>query len=114
ANNEPICIKGGGGDLIDGGDFGYDSLPQILELSIPPDEDDVWNRSTVGSRPTLISPEKIRLPKTKLGFWAGSANSDVGKYFKWHSPPVKYDEFHMVMHELWKRRHIISPIEAEK
>ncbi|CAK7355288.1 unnamed protein product [Dovyalis caffra] len=31
----------------------------------------------------------------------------VRKHFKWNSPPVKDDEFHMVMYELWKRRHII-------
>lgn len=31
----------------------------------------------------------------------------VSKYFKWHFRPVKYDEFHMVMYELWKRRHVI-------
>nr|TKR68900.1 hypothetical protein D5086_0000308400 [Populus alba] len=31
----------------------------------------------------------------------------VRKHFKWHSPPAKYDEFHLVMYELWKRRHII-------
>ncbi|CAK7355324.1 unnamed protein product [Dovyalis caffra] len=31
----------------------------------------------------------------------------VREHLKWHSPPVKYDEFHMVMYELWKNRHII-------
>ncbi|XP_061955991.1 probable glycosyltransferase At5g20260 [Populus nigra] len=202
------------------------ALPQILELSLPPDGDDMWNRSTVESRPLLLSQEMINPSRTKLGFWAGSPNSDVrkklvlfqkdfqefefhfveklkratvlhnfekeiyrskfcicprgetqvggvclsesmafgcvpvimsdyydlpfndildwdkfsvilkeddvlelekilksipeGKYekmhqnvlkvrkhFKWHSPPAKYDEFHLVMHELWKRRHVI-------
>ncbi|KAJ6358765.1 hypothetical protein OIU76_000482 [Salix suchowensis] len=202
------------------------ALPQILELSLPPDGDDMWNRSTVASRPLLLSQEMINPPRTKLGFWAGSPNSDVRKklvafqkdsrefefhfvekvkratvlhnfekemygskfcicprgetqvggvclsesmafgcvpvimsdyydlpfndildwdefsvilkeddvhelekilksipegkyekmhqnvlqvrkYFKWHSPPDKYDEFHLVMLELWKRRHVI-------
>ncbi|CAK7355326.1 unnamed protein product [Dovyalis caffra] len=27
----------------------------------------------------------------------------VSKHFKWNSPPVKYDLFHMVMYELWLR-----------
>uniref|UniRef100_A0A6N2KI11 Uncharacterized protein n=1 Tax=Salix viminalis TaxID=40686 RepID=A0A6N2KI11_SALVM len=33
---------------------------------------------------------------------------EVRRYFKWHLRPVKFDEFHMVMYELWKRRHVIS------
>lgn len=31
----------------------------------------------------------------------------VRKHFEWHSPPVKYDAFHMVMYELWLRRFAI-------
>ncbi|CAL1377461.1 unnamed protein product [Linum trigynum] len=31
----------------------------------------------------------------------------VQKHFQWNSPPVKYDAFHMVMYDLWLRRHVI-------
>ncbi|KAG0617273.1 hypothetical protein M758_5G177800 [Ceratodon purpureus] len=31
----------------------------------------------------------------------------VRRHFEWHSPPVKYDAFHMVMYELWLRRFTI-------
>ncbi|KAJ6930265.1 hypothetical protein NC652_013947 [Populus alba x Populus x berolinensis] len=32
----------------------------------------------------------------------------VQKHFQWNSPPVKYDAFHMVMYDLWLRRHVIK------
>lgn len=32
----------------------------------------------------------------------------VQKHFEWHTPPVKYDAFHMVMYELWLRHHTIK------
>ncbi|KAM7523836.1 hypothetical protein LguiA_013738 [Lonicera macranthoides] len=32
----------------------------------------------------------------------------VQKHFQWNSPPVKYDAFHMVMYDLWLRRHVIN------
>ncbi|VAI56818.1 unnamed protein product [Triticum turgidum subsp. durum] len=32
----------------------------------------------------------------------------VQKHFVWHSPPVPYDAFHMVMYELWLRHHVIK------
>ncbi|KAI5582789.1 hypothetical protein BDE02_07G108700 [Populus trichocarpa] len=54
------------------------SLPQTLELSLH-DGDDVWSRSTVMSRPLMIYPEMMLPRRTKLGFWAGSLNSDVRK-----------------------------------
>jgi hypothetical protein len=28
------------------------------------------------------------------------------QYFQWNSVQVKYDAFHMVMYELWMRRHL--------
>ncbi|KAJ7543651.1 hypothetical protein O6H91_09G046900 [Diphasiastrum complanatum] len=31
----------------------------------------------------------------------------VRKHFQWHSPPLEYDAFYMVMHELWLRRHVV-------
>ncbi|EPS72202.1 exostosin family protein [Genlisea aurea] len=31
----------------------------------------------------------------------------VQKHFRWNSPPVKFDAFHMVMYELWLRRHVV-------
>ncbi|KAJ6410308.1 hypothetical protein OIU84_007124 [Salix udensis] len=33
---------------------------------------------------------------------------EVRRYFKWHLRPVRFDQLHMVMYELWKRRHVIS------
>ncbi|XP_078428881.1 exostosin family protein isoform X2 [Wolffia australiana] len=32
----------------------------------------------------------------------------VQNHFEWHSPPVAHDAFHMVMYELWIRRHVIK------
>ncbi|EEE66077.1 hypothetical protein OsJ_22095 [Oryza sativa Japonica Group] len=32
----------------------------------------------------------------------------VQKHFEWHSPPVPYDAFHMIMYELWLRHHVIK------
>ncbi|KAL5207423.1 hypothetical protein ABZP36_031858 [Zizania latifolia] len=32
----------------------------------------------------------------------------IQKHFVWHSPPVPYDAFHMVMYELWLRHHVIK------
>lgn len=54
------------------------SLPQTLEISLH-DGDDVWSRSTVQSRPLMIYPEIMLPRRAKLGFWAGSLNSDVRK-----------------------------------
>ncbi|XP_057859153.1 probable glycosyltransferase At5g03795 isoform X2 [Cryptomeria japonica] len=31
----------------------------------------------------------------------------VRKHFQWHMPPLDYDAFHMVMYELWLRRHVL-------
>ncbi|XP_031473193.1 probable glycosyltransferase At5g03795 [Nymphaea colorata] len=33
---------------------------------------------------------------------------EIQKHFEWHSPPVNFDAFHMVMYELWLRRHVIK------
>ncbi|KAL5790172.1 hypothetical protein ACOSQ2_005060 [Xanthoceras sorbifolium] len=30
------------------------------------------------------------------------------KHFQWHSPPTKYDAFHMVMYELWLRHYLVK------
>ncbi|WVY92765.1 hypothetical protein V8G54_031853 [Vigna mungo] len=31
----------------------------------------------------------------------------IQKHFNWNTPPVRLDAFHMVMYELWLRRHLI-------
>ncbi|KAL8554906.1 hypothetical protein ACS0TY_002909 [Phlomoides rotata] len=33
---------------------------------------------------------------------------EVKKHFEWNTPPVKYDAFHMVMYDLWLRRHLVK------
>ncbi|XP_058080361.1 probable glycosyltransferase At5g03795 isoform X2 [Magnolia sinica] len=33
---------------------------------------------------------------------------EIQKHFEWHSPPVRFDAFHMVMYELWLRHHVIK------
>ncbi|XP_077233487.1 exostosin family protein isoform X2 [Tasmannia lanceolata] len=33
---------------------------------------------------------------------------EIQKHFEWHSPPIRFDAFHMVMYELWLRRHVIK------
>ncbi|WRX14948.1 GPI transamidase subunit PIG-U - like 1 [Theobroma cacao] len=30
----------------------------------------------------------------------------VQRHLQWNSPPIKYDAFHMVMYQLWRRRHV--------
>ncbi|XP_007042815.2 PREDICTED: probable glycosyltransferase At5g20260 [Theobroma cacao] len=30
----------------------------------------------------------------------------VQRHLQWNSPPIKYDAFHMVMYQLWQRRHV--------
>ncbi|KAH7445118.1 hypothetical protein KP509_02G107700 [Ceratopteris richardii] len=32
----------------------------------------------------------------------------VERHFEWHTPPIKYDAFHMVMYELWLRHHTMK------
>lgn len=32
----------------------------------------------------------------------------VQKHFEWHTPPLKYDAFHMVMYELWLRHYTVK------
>lgn len=32
----------------------------------------------------------------------------VQKHFEWHSPPIKYDAFHMVMYDLWLRHYTVK------
>ncbi|KAB5525079.1 hypothetical protein DKX38_022828 [Salix brachista] len=39
------------------------SLPQILELSVPPEGDDIWNDSTMESLPIQLTPVKIHPPR---------------------------------------------------
>ncbi|KAK6916199.1 Exostosin, GT47 domain [Dillenia turbinata] len=31
----------------------------------------------------------------------------IQKHFQWNTPPIRHDAFHMVMYELWLRRHVI-------
>ncbi|KAA8546682.1 hypothetical protein F0562_003087 [Nyssa sinensis] len=33
---------------------------------------------------------------------------EVQKHFKWNSPPIRYDAFHMIMYDLWLRHHLIK------
>ncbi|KAK8941774.1 putative glycosyltransferase [Platanthera guangdongensis] len=33
---------------------------------------------------------------------------EVQKHFEWHSPPVPFDAFHMIMYELWLRHRVIK------
>ncbi|PKA52855.1 putative glycosyltransferase [Apostasia shenzhenica] len=33
---------------------------------------------------------------------------EVQKHFEWHSPPIPFDAFHMVMHELWLRHQVVK------
>lgn len=32
----------------------------------------------------------------------------VQKHFEWHSPPIKYDAFHMVMYDIWLRHYTVK------
>lgn len=35
------------------------------------------------------------------------AAMSASRHFEWHMPPMPYDAFHMLMHQLWLRRHTI-------
>ncbi|CAK7355300.1 unnamed protein product [Dovyalis caffra] len=71
------------------------ALPQTLELALP-DGDDVWSRSTVESRPLLVFPEMLLPSRSKLGFWAGSPNSDVRKNLLIFHKSVPEFDFHFI------------------
>jgi hypothetical protein len=32
----------------------------------------------------------------------------VQRHFQWNTPPIRYDAFHMVMYDLWLRRHVVK------
>ncbi|KAJ6741077.1 hypothetical protein OIU79_001078, partial [Salix purpurea] len=75
----------------------YVALPQILELSLPPPHGyDMWNRTIAESLPFLQCHGKLNPLRTKLGFWAGSLNSDVRRNLLQFYKGVPEFEFHFV------------------
>ncbi|XVE93605.1 hypothetical protein REPUB_Repub01dG0208700 [Reevesia pubescens] len=50
----------------------------------------------------LNTPNLFRLLITLFGV----AANQVQRHLRWNSPPIKYDAFHMVMYQLWLRRHV--------
>ncbi|CAK7355310.1 unnamed protein product [Dovyalis caffra] len=87
------------------------ALPQTLELSLPPDGDDVWSRSNVKSRPSQLSSKKKQPPRTKLGFWAGFPNSDVRKNLQNFYKGVPEFDFHFI--DKMKKANVLDDYQNE-
>ncbi|CAK7355286.1 unnamed protein product [Dovyalis caffra] len=47
------------------------------------------------------------IPDSKYRFFQDNTVK-VQKHFQWNSPPVSFDAFHMVMYDLWLRRHVVK------
>ncbi|KAJ6875668.1 glycosyltransferase [Populus alba x Populus x berolinensis] len=87
------------------------SLPQILELSLPPERDGMWNDSTMQSLPIQLSPVETHPPRTKLCFWAGSPNSEVRKNLRVHYKGLEEFEIHFVKNV--KRAFVLDTFQKE-
>ncbi|XP_011005595.1 PREDICTED: probable glycosyltransferase At3g07620 isoform X2 [Populus euphratica] len=87
------------------------SLPQILELSLPPEGDGMWNDSTMKSLPIQLSPEETHPPRTKLCFWAGYPSTEVRKNLRVHYKGLEEFEIHFV--ENAKRAFVLDKFQKE-
>ncbi|KAF2294227.1 hypothetical protein GH714_008413 [Hevea brasiliensis] len=75
-------------------DFPLIDIINWRKFSIIVKEEDVYNLKEILK---AISDEKYReLQKNTV---------KVQRLFEWNSSPMEYDAFHMVMYELWLRRH---------
>ncbi|MQL79022.1 hypothetical protein Taro_011452 [Colocasia esculenta] len=78
-------------------DLPFNDILDWRKFSLILRESDVYNLKSILKS---ISDEEFAMLHNTL--------VEVQKHFQWHSPPVPYDAFHMVMYELWLRRHVIK------
>ncbi|KAK9109069.1 hypothetical protein Sjap_017129 [Stephania japonica] len=102
------------------------ALPQVLQpFALPAGGNDIENRTTLGfwsghrnSKIRVIlarvwenDTELYVVPKSivlELRIRFIMDVYQVQKHFQWNSPPVRFDAFHMIMYELWLRRHVVK------
>ncbi|KAJ9174981.1 hypothetical protein P3X46_013570 [Hevea brasiliensis] len=78
-------------------DFPFNDIINWKKFSIIVKEEDVYHLKEILK---AISDEKyLELQKNTV---------KVQRLFEWNSSPMEYDTFHMVMYELWLRRHAIK------
>ncbi|KAK2978748.1 hypothetical protein RJ640_003907 [Escallonia rubra] len=87
------------------------ALPQVLQpFALPAGGNDVENRNSEGKG--RKGKERKRRKRTEEVFPSDPPKNYgeivVQKHFQWNSPPIRYDAFHMVMYDLWLRRHVIK------
>ncbi|KAJ6289323.1 hypothetical protein OIU76_025187 [Salix suchowensis] len=107
-----ICPRG---TRVDGiclaSSIGFGCVPAILSdyYDLPFSDVLDWNTFSVIVKEDDVSHLKRILkgiPETKFEKMRENVLK-VQKHFQWNSVQVKYDAFHMVMYELWMRRHTI-------
>ncbi|XP_008800113.1 probable glycosyltransferase At5g03795 [Phoenix dactylifera] len=78
-------------------DLPFNDILDWHKFSLILKESDVYQLKSILK--TISHEEFIALHKSLV---------EVQKHFEWHSPPVPYDAFHMVMYDLWLRHHVIK------
>ncbi|XP_057492030.1 probable glycosyltransferase At5g03795 [Actinidia eriantha] len=90
----------------------YGCIPVILcnYYDLPFNDILDWRKFSVILKENDVYQLKQRLKETSHVEFADLHNNlvKVQKHFQWNSPPIKYDAFHMVMYDLWLRRHVIK------
>ncbi|KAH7415436.1 hypothetical protein KP509_14G043500 [Ceratopteris richardii] len=83
--------------LSDYYDLPFSDILDWRKFSIILREEDVGNLKTVLQE---VTDEQYKALHCNL--------RRVQRHFEWHTPPIKYDAFHMVMYELWLRHHTVK------
>eukprot|EP00268_Persea_americana_P013281 TRINITY_DN1578_c0_g1_i2.p1 TRINITY_DN1578_c0_g1~~TRINITY_DN1578_c0_g1_i2.p1 ORF type:complete len:426 (-),score=44.94 TRINITY_DN1578_c0_g1_i2:503-1780(-) len=78
-------------------DLPFNDILDWRKFSLILKEDDVYQLKSILK--AVSDDEFIALHKRLV---------EVQKHFVWHSPPIKFDAFHMVMYDLWLRHHVIK------
>ncbi|XXG80421.1 hypothetical protein AAC387_Pa09g1289 [Persea americana] len=78
-------------------DLPFNDILDWRKFSLILKEDDVYQLKSILK--AVSDDEFIALHKRLV---------EVQKHFVWHSPPTKFDAFHMVMYDLWLRHHVIK------
>ncbi|KAK3008107.1 hypothetical protein RJ639_014369, partial [Escallonia herrerae] len=87
----------------------YGCIPVILSdyYYLPFNDIFDWQKFSI-----ILKEREVKQLKQLLKGISGekfvSLHQSVQKHFQWNSPPIRYDAFHMVMYDLWLRRHAIK------
>ncbi|GAV69547.1 Exostosin domain-containing protein [Cephalotus follicularis] len=85
--------------------YGYYDLPfnSILDwrmFSLILEQDEIWELRDIIGGISVVSDAAFKAMHENI--------LKIQKHFEWNSPPIKYDAFHMIMYDLWLRRHVIK------